>query len=108
MGCTEGYDDVYASDERSGETGARSSDVYALCGARALVKMAHHLHHEGALDAAHDTAMDALVAWANAPGEVDEEIMVEMLDEACGVQSRAILDVVASAGALSALRRRQG
>ncbi len=97
---------MYASDEPSGAAGARTSDVRALCGARALVKMAHHLHQEGELDAARVAAMDALVAWADAPGEIDEDTMVEMLEEACGVQSRAILDVVAYAGGLSALRRR--
>lgn len=86
--------------------GDRESGVVPTPWARQLCAMARRHHIAGDAARAEDAAHEALDAWLVDPDGLDEEELVELLEDVCGVVSRAIVDTVLSARAQAAWSRR--
>jgi len=85
-------------------SGDRTSDVGPINVAVRLCALAWELHEDGDAEGARDAALDATVVWAVDPSSLDEEVLIDLLQEVCGVESEAILASVRMAPSLAAWR----
>jgi len=73
-----------------------------------LWALARDLQDDGDRAGAREAALDATAVWALEPWSIDEDVLVELLLEVCGLEAHAILDSVRSSRTLPAWRMGSG
>ena len=80
----------------------RISDVVPINLTIRLWSIARDRCEAGDAEGARDAALDATVVWAVDPSSLDEELLIELLQDTCGVEAEAILASIRMSPALAA------